>query len=131
MKKAMRYILFGIIFSVILVKVEAISWFRIQEMFYFESFHMYGVLFSGILVAGITLRFYEKRKNFKLEHKPLTPYANAIGGLCFGLGWGITGACSGPLYALIGLNITPAIVVLIAAIVGTLIYALLKSKLPH
>jgi uncharacterized membrane protein YedE/YeeE len=129
--KSLKYILYGIIFAIILIKVEAVSWFRIQEMFYFQSFHMYGVLFSGILVAMIGVFIIRKFSSIEVKPKPLQFKANAIGGICFGIGWGITGACTGPLYALIGLSISPAIAVLIGAFVGTFIYALSKKQLPH
>lgn len=130
--KNLRFIVYGIVFAIILTKVEAISWFRINEMFNFESFHMYGVLFSAIAVAAIgrvVLRatgVIEKK-----QQKPLELPANVIGGLLFGVGWGITGACTGPLYSLIGLHIWPALLVLLGALVGTFIYAALRSKLPH
>lgn len=129
--KNIRYIIYGIIFSIILIKVEAISWFRIQEMFYFQSFHMYGVLLSGILVAMIGIQILKCTHQLELSAKPLQFKANMLGGISFGLGWGITGACTGPLYSLIGLSIWPAITVLIGALLGTFIYALVKKNLPH
>jgi len=129
--KRIRYFIFGIIFSVILIKVEAVSWYRIQEMFYFESFHMYGVLLSGIGVAFVGFWLIRKSGIRTLTKKPLQPYANAFGGILFGIGWGITGACSGPVYALIGLQVWPAVLVLIGALTGTFMYALIRNKLPH
>jgi uncharacterized membrane protein YedE/YeeE len=129
--KSLKYILYGIIFAIILIKVEAVSWFRIQEMFYFQSFHMYGVLFSGILVAMIGVFIIRKFSSIEVKPKPLQFRANTIGGICFGIGWGITGACTGPLYSLIGLSISPAIIVLLGAFGGTFIYAILKKHLPH
>lgn len=129
--KAFRYIIYGVIFSIILIKVEAISWFRIQEMFYFQSFHMYGVLLSGILVAMIGVQLIKKFSSIELKSKPLQVKANILGGLSFGIGWGITGACTGPIYSMIGLTIWPALMVLIGALLGTFIYAFLQKKLPH
>jgi len=129
--KNIRFIIYGIIFSIILIKVEAISWFRIQEMFYFQSFHMYGVLLSGILVAMIGIQLLKRTQKLELNSKPLQLKANILGGISFGLGWGITGACTGPLYSLIGLTIWPALVVLLGALLGTFIYAIAKKKLPH
>lgn len=129
--KNIRYIIYGIIFSIILIKVEAISWFRIQEMFYFQSFHMYGVLFSGIMVALIGIQVLKRFKLADPKPKELQLPANILGGLSFGIGWGITGACTGPLYAIIGLQVWPALVVLLAAFAGTYIYALTKKHLPH
>ncbi len=135
--KYLRYIFYGIIFSIILIKVEAISWFRIQEMFYFQSFHMYGVLFSAIGVALIGVQIIkqrnksvEEKRQIPLQKKELRWKANIIGGILFGLGWAITGACPGPIYALIGLNILPAVVVLLGALAGTYVYLNVKSKLP-
>ena len=129
--KALKFILYGIIFSVILIKVEAISWFRIQEMFYFQSFHMYGVLLSGIGVAFIGVQIIKKVSEIEVKPKPLQLYANILGGISFGIGWGITGACTGPLYSLIGLKVWPAVTVLVGALLGTFIYAGLKKRLPH
>lgn len=129
--KYLRYLFYGIIFSVILIKTEAISWFRINEMFNFQSFHMYGVLFSGIGVAAIGIFLLKQKKIIEPKQKPLQLQANILGGLSFGIGWGITGACTGPLYSLIGLQIWPALIVLGGALLGTFIYGLTKSKLPH
>jgi uncharacterized membrane protein YedE/YeeE len=129
--KSLRYVLYGIVFSIILIKVEAISWFRIQEMFYFQSFHMYGVLISGIAVAFVGIKILKKSKGIETKPKELQLTANILGGLSFGVGWGITGACSGPLYSLIGLQIWPATVVLGGALLGTFVYGFTKRKLPH
>jgi len=131
--KNIRFILYGIIFSILLIKVEAISWFRIQEMFLFDSFHMYGVLFSAIGITFIGLQLIKFRNKsasvndqITLTKKPLRIKANAIGGILFGLGWAITGACPGPIYALVGLNILPAILVLLGALLGTYVYFLIR-----
>jgi uncharacterized membrane protein YedE/YeeE len=131
MRPNLRYLIYGTIFGIILIKVEAISWFRIQEMFYFDSFHMYGVLGSGILTAFLGLQLLKKFKGITAQPKPLEWKANATGGLLFGLGWGITGACTGPLFTLIGLQIWPALITLISAFLGTFIYAATKKYLPH
>ncbi|MEO9533137.1 MAG: YeeE/YedE thiosulfate transporter family protein [Crocinitomicaceae bacterium] len=128
--KNLKFILYGMVFSIILVKVEAVSWFRIVEMFHFQSFHMYGVMFSGIITAFIGVQFIKKYKVLELKPKPFQKYANSIGGTFFGLGWGITGACTGPLYALIGLNLWPALIVLFGAFLGTFIFAATKNRLP-
>ncbi len=129
--KALVYLLFGIIFSIILIKVEAISWFRIQEMFRFQSFHMFGVLFSGILVAIVGVQIIKKKSKIQVKPKELKLTSNIVGGLLFGLGWGITGACTGPIYSLIGVGYAPVFMVLVGGIAGTFIYAITKSKLPH
>lgn len=127
----LRFVFYGAIFAMILIKVEAISWFRISEMFHFQSFHMYGVLFSAIIVAMIGVQLIKKFSAIEVKSKPVQAYSNVIGGILFGIGWGITGACTGPLYALIGLTIWPALFVLFGALVGTFTYAGLKKKLPH
>ena len=136
--KYVRYIFYGIIFAIILIKVEAISWFRIQEMFHFQSFHMYGVLFSAIGVALVGVQIIKLRnksvdesKQIQLSKKELRLRANIFGGILFGIGWAITGACPGPIYALIGLNILPAIFVLLGALLGTYLYLSVKNKLPN
>jgi uncharacterized membrane protein YedE/YeeE len=111
------YALLGIFFGVVLVKAEVISWFRIQEMFRFDSIHMYGVIGSAILVGAIGRRL--------LGHGPVAegPTArHAVGGVLFGLGWGLTGACPGPMYALIGHGSLPYVVVLLSALAGTWLY---------
>jgi uncharacterized protein len=129
--KNLRFIFYGIIFSIILTKVEAISWFRINEMFNFQSFHMFGVLFSGIIVAAIGMIILKRFNLVAPKKKPLRLKANVLGGLLFGIGWGITGACTGPLFSLIGLQLWPSLIVLGGALAGTFVYALTKSKLPH
>lgn len=134
----LRYLIYGIIFSIILIKVEAVSWFRIQEMFYFQSFHMFGVLFSaiGVALVGVQLikirnKSLNENQKIPFQPKPLRWKANLFGGILFGIGWAITGACPGPIYALIGLNIFPAIVVLFGALLGTFFYLNIKNKLPN
>jgi uncharacterized membrane protein YedE/YeeE len=129
--KNLRFILYGAIFAIILIKVEAISWFRIQEMFHFQSFHMYGVLLSGIAVAFLGIQVLRRLKVVDPKPKPFQLTANVLGGFSFGIGWGITGACSGPVYSLIGLQIWPALIVLLGALLGTFVYAITKKKLPH
>ncbi|GGH64952.1 YeeE/YedE thiosulfate transporter family protein [Phaeocystidibacter marisrubri] len=125
--KAIRYILFGIFFSIILIKSEAISWYRIFEMFHFQSVHMYGLIGSAILTAFIGLRIL----GLKTAPKPLQPHANILGGLSFGVGWALTGACTGPIFSLLGMYLGPAAIVLVGALVGVVIYASVKSRLPH
>ncbi len=133
----LKYTLVGILFGIIFVKAEIISWFRIQEMFRLQSFHMYGVFASAIAVGTLSL-FIIRKRNIK------TIYGEAIeihpkkfnkgqifGGLLFGLGWAITGACPGPLFAQIGTGATVIAVTLLSAIAGTWFYGLVREKLPH
>jgi len=135
----MRYLLSGIFFGFVLIKSEVVSWFRIQEMFHFDSFHMYGVLGSAILVGALSVQII-KRLNLKdLEGNAmeLKPKDNSLtkryvlGGLIFGLGWALTGACPGPLYVLSGSGLLIMLVPLVAAVAGAWTYGLLKPKLPH
>lgn len=133
----LKYTFVGILFGIIFVKAEIISWFRIQEMFRLQSFHMYGVIGSAVLV-GIISVYLIKKFNIKtiygetVEFHPKTfNKGQIIGGLLFGLGWAITGACPGPLFAQIGTGATVIIVTLLSAIVGTWVYGKFREKLPH
>ena len=135
--KNFKFLILGTIFGIILVKAEVISWFRIQEMFRFQSFHMYGIICSAIVVGMISIQLIKKFKvktlsgeEIKIEPKVFSK-GNIIGGFMFGLGWAMTGACPGPLYALIGSGVMVVAVVLLSAVFGTFIYGVLKDKLPH
>ena len=127
----------GIIFGIIFVKAEVISWFRIQEMFRLQSFFMYGVIGSAVLVGIISI-FLIKKFNIKTldgEKVVIQPKTfnkgQIFGGLLFGFGWAITGACPGPLFAQIGTGFSVVIVTLISAILGTWVYGYFRDKLPH
>lgn len=135
--KNVKFLLFGIFFGIILTKAEVISWFRIQEMFRFQSFHMYGIIGSAVVVGAISILLI---KIFNLRASdgesiifPLKPYNKGliIGGVLFGLGWALTGACPGPIFALIGSGYSTFIVALLFAAVGAWVYGLLQEKLPH
>ena len=132
-----KYLLMGLIFGVILVKSEVISWYRIQEMFRLQSFHMFGVIGSAVVTGIISIILLKKFniktiKGDKIE-LPTKQFSKGqiYGGLIFGFGWAITGACPGPLFAQIGSGFSVIIVTLISAIAGTWIYGLFKDKLPH
>lgn len=132
-----RYGIFGIIFGIIIVKTEVISWFRIQEMFRLQSFHMYGVIGTAVVVGAISVAII-KRFNIKtLEGEPIVlpkrkfQKGQIIGGLLFGFGWAITGACPGPIYAQIGAGFPAVIITLLSAIAGTWVYGYLRERLPH
>jgi uncharacterized membrane protein YedE/YeeE len=132
-----KYFIMGILFGIILIKAEVISWFRIQEMFRLQSFHMYGVIGSAVVVGMISV-FLIKKFNIKtiygekiiLDNKKFNK-GQIYGGLIFGFGWALTGACPGPLFAQIGTGATVVLVTLLSAITGTWIYGRFREKLPH
>ena len=135
----MRFIITGIVFGFILIKSEVTSWFRIQEMFLFDSFHMYGVIGSAILIGLVGTKLIKQfdikdlsgnEIKVKTKDNSLTT-RYIIGGSIFGLGWAIVGACPGPLYSLIGFGYTIFIIPLASAIVGAGVYGILHTKLPH
>ena len=132
-----RYLLLGTGFGFVLTKSEAISWFRIQEMFRFQSFHMYGMILSAMLVGIVSIQVIKRFKVRTLSGDPITiqpkefQWGNVIGGVIFGLGWALAGACPGPLYALAGSGVWVMAVALAAAVAGTWVYGLLRDKLPH
>lgn len=136
--KLLRFLFFGIAFGIIMTKSEAVSWFRIQEMFHFHSFHMYGIIGTAVIVGAIGIFLLKKFGVHSIEGKPLKLQAKTIqvprlllGGTVFGLGWAMTGACPGPLYTLVGHGIGAILVVIASAILGTLTYGALKHRLPH
>ena len=133
----LKFLLLGFVFGIILIKAEVISWFRIQEMFRFQAFQMYGIIGSAVVV-GIISVFLIKKYNVKTlsgEEIKIAPKqfnkGNVFGGLIFGLGWAMTGACPGPLYALVGSGLLIIAVVLFSAVIGTCVYGVLRDKLPH
>jgi len=135
--KNLKFLISCTHFGNILIKAEVISWFRIQEMFRFQAFHMYGIIGSAIVVGMISILIIKKYKiktfsgeEIKIAPKEFTK-GNIIGGLMFGLGWAMTGACPGPLYALIGSGYPVIIAVLLSAVLGTYTYGVIKDKLPH
>ncbi len=135
----MKYLLFGTAFGFVLMKAEVISWFRIQEMFRFQDFHMYGIIGSAILVGIISIQIIKRLgvkdiygNPIKLSDKdPSQIKRYLIGGSLFGFGWALTGACPGPLFALLGSGITVILVPIFFALVGTWVYGYLQPKLPH
>ena len=132
-----KYLIVGLLFGIVFIKAEIISWYRIQEMFRFQSFHMYGVIGSAVVV-GIISVFLIKKFNIKTIYGEKIEFhdkkfnkGQIIGGLIFGLGWAITGACPGPIFAQIGNGVTVMIVTLFFAIIGTWVYGYFRDKLPH
>ena len=133
--KTLTYILGGFLFGLILIYSEAFHWQRIQQMFYFQDFHMFGLLFSAIGTAALGIFLIKKYRAktiggepIVLKKKPLELIPNFIGGLIFGAGWAITGACTAPLFLLIGFSSKAALLGIIGALIGTFSYGLLKSK---
>ena len=136
--KNIRLLIIGIVFGFILTKGEVISWYRIYEMFRFESFHMYGIIGSAVFVSLIFNQLMKRNKMKDIDGKPInipTFYSGVrrylIGGTIFGLGWALTGACPGPLYALIGNGAWVMTAALASALLGALVYGLVYKKLPH
>ena len=132
-----KYLLAGIFFGVILIKSQVVSWYRIQEMFRLQSFHMYGVIGSAVVTGMISVALI-KRFKIKTIHGEVVTFntktfnkGQVWGGLLFGFGWAMTGACPGPLFAQIGAGFTVTLVTLFSAIVGTWVYGAVRERLPH
>lgn len=134
--KLLRYLLVGVLFGIVFVKAEVISWFRIQEMFRLQSFFMYGVIGSAILVGLVSIQLIKRFGVKTLSGEPIKiadkefRKGQVIGGFIFGLGWALTGACPGPLFAQIGFGYSVIVVTLISAIAGTWVYGKFADKLP-
>ena len=136
--KLFKYLIPGILFGIVMTKSEAVSWFRIQEMFRFESFHMYGIIGTAVVVGAILVAGIKKfqGKNLageliKFNPKNMSIPRYLIGGTIFGLGWAMTGACPGPMFTLLGQGVWSILLVIGSALLGTYVYGLLRSKLPH
>lgn len=133
----LQYLLIGILFGIVFVKAEIISWFRIQEMFRLQSFHMYGVIGSAILTGMISIWLIKKFNIKTINGEPIIiapkkfNKGQIYGGLIFGFGWAITGACPGPLFAQIGTGALVVTITLLSAIFGTWVYGYFREKLPH
>ncbi|WP_199118797.1 DUF6691 family protein [Pedobacter sp. ASV28] len=133
----LKYTIVGLLFGVIFVKAEVVSWFRIQEMFRLQSFHMYGIIGSAIAVGMISVWLIKRFDIRTIDGEKIVFYpkqfnkGQVYGGLLFGFGWAITGACPGPLFAQIGTGATVIVVTLLSAIAGTWVYGKLRDKLPH
>jgi len=138
MIKAIKYLAVGFLFGVVLTKSEAVSWYRIYEMFLFHSFHMYGIIGTAVLtgIIGLQLIKYKKIKNTKgnpivIPIKEKGSFRYWIGGLLFGLGWALVGACPGPIFILLGAGFYSLSIVLLGAVAGTFMYGVIKDYLPH
>lgn len=136
--RSIIYILLGAIFGITMYKAETASWFRIYEMFNFQSFHMYGFIGSALVVGFIGTQLLKKNKANDIDGKPIviSPKTKSIpryliGGTLFGLGWALVGACPGPIFVLVGAGVFPMLIVIASAILGTFLYGVLRDKLPH
>ena len=136
--KYIKFLLLGTFFGIVLSKTEIVSWYRIYEMFKFASFHMYGVIGSAVVLGILAVKMIEKTGMNSLEGREirLSPKEKGFqryltGGIIFGLGWSMTGACPGPMFILLGHGIGVFLVVIASAVAGTLVYGLIRKKLPH
>lgn len=136
--KTLSYLFIGIFFGIVMFKSEAASWFRIYEMFQFKAFHMYGIIGSalalGMLVTFIIKRFKVKSvfgDEITFSPKKKRFYNYLLGGIIFGLGWALAGACPGPMFTLLGAGFLPILIVILSAVIGTYVYGILKHRLPH
>lgn len=133
------YLLLGVLFGILIVRAEVVSWFRIQEMFRFQGFHMFGIFATALPTAIVTVQLLKRRGARTLEGEPIvlppkqlgSGRRYAFGGILFGLGWALVGACPGPLFALFGSGVTVIAAVVLAALAGTWSYAVLRPHLPH
>ena len=136
--KFIKFLLLGIIFGIIMAKAEIISWYRIFEMFRFESFHMYGVIGSAVTIGTLAVAIIKKYNiqtiygdQISLNPKEKSISRYIFGGIIFGVGWAMTGACPGPLFVLLGYGVYPILIVIVGALLGTTLYGIIKHKLPH
>lgn len=133
-----KFVVVGFVFGIVLTKAEAVSWYRIYEMFHFQSFHMYGIIGVAVVTGVLGVQFI-KRNNVKdikglpieIADKEKGFVRYIIGGTLFGLGWGLVGACPGPIFILLGAGFYGIVIVLIGALLGTYLYGVFKDKLPH
>lgn len=134
----LKYLLLGVLFGIVMTKAEIVSWYRIHEMFRFESFHMYGIIGSAVIL-GVLMVWIIKRtdmKNMYGESIRFTPKIKGVtryivGGSVFGAGWALVGACPGPMFVLVGHGYATILLVIAGALIGTLVYGVLRSALPH
>ena len=136
--KNIKFLVLGIFFGIVLTKSEAISWYRIYEMFKFQSFHMYGIIGSAVAMSMVLMYFFKNGQikdylgnKISIKEKKKGFVRTLVGGTIFGLGWALAGACPAPIFVLIGQGIFPIIIVLLGAMLGAFIYGLLSRKLPN
>ena len=138
MLRSSKFILVGILLGITLYKSEAVSWFRIFEMFHFRSFHMYGIIFSAIAVGMLMVQIIKRKQVRDIEgnvivitEKDKRPPRYLLGGFIFGMGWALAGVCPGPMFIVLGSGYTVLVVFMLAAITGTFLYGLVRKYLPH
>ena len=136
--KQLKFLIIGILFGIIMSKAEIVSWFRIYEMFKFQSFHMYGIIGSAVLLGMVSMYMFKKNliksyigETIHVEPKKKGWKRNLFGGIVFGLGWALAGTCPGPMFVLLGMGIFSILVVILGAFLGTFVYGLFYNKLPH
>lgn len=136
--KYFKFLLVGFVFGIVLTKSEAVSWYRIYEMFHFQSFHMYGIISVAIATGVVGIQIIKRTKinaidgsAIVIKDKEKGTARYIIGGIFFGLGWGLVGSCPGPIFILLGAGMIPVILVLVGALLGTALYGILKKQLPH
>ena len=137
--RLLPYLLVGTFFGIVLTKAEMISWFRMQEMFRFQSFHMYGIMLGAIFVGVASVQWVRRTRARTMSGDEIVIPSKtlghgvryALGGVAFGIGWGLAGACPGPIFALLGNGVGVALVILLSALIGARLYASLRSILPH
>ncbi len=129
--KNIPFLLVGVFFGIVMTKSEVISWFRIHEMFRFESFHMYGIIGTAVVLGAGIIAWMKRSRTLDFKPTPLNVRRHLIAGSIFGLGWAMAGACPGPMYTLLGNGYSIMLLVILSAIVGTYTYGLVRDKLPH
>lgn len=138
MKKFLSFFGIGLFLGILFIKSEVASWFRIYEMFQFKSFHMYGIIGSAVVLGIIVVKYLKRNQSkdfsgneiiINSKDKGFTRYI--AGGIIFGLGWALAGACPGPMYVLLGSMLPSILVLILGALIGTFVYGVLRNKLPH
>ena len=136
--KLVRFFLTGIVFGIVLTKAEAVSWYRIYEMFHFQSFHMYGIIMTAVVTGIIGIQIINRKKLKDIKGNPIDIQDKEegsarywIGGTIFGIGWALVGTCPGPVFILLGAGFISVGIILIGATFGTFLYGVFKDKLPH
>ena len=136
--KHLKFLIIGIIFGIILSKSEVVSWYRIYEMFKFQSFHMYGIIGGAVVISMIFMQLFKKGIIKDINGNKIIPkpkkkgfISTILGGTLFGLGWGISGACAAPIFVILGFKLIPALIILFGALLGAFLYGLVSKKLPN